>query len=177
MIGLTPILILETRLPLTVALILTFSAHLMVVDDWWMSFTLFRKYPPQSAFVVYYDLFFLGCFVSLYIILIEAGRGVLPLSGYLVMLSFMSLLDVGWCYNVIRQHGQMKQVNKADYVQLVTWMIMGPVAAVLFFFGFVFLYMGGLSQELTALAIIGMYLFRRGLDLLAPRLYIAIART
>lgn len=173
LLGLTPIIVFEVNFPLQISILLTFTTHFMLIDDWWMSYSLFQKYPPRAFSSLFYDLIWIQLFLGLYIILIAAGRGFIPLTVYLILLSIMSVIDAIGDYMIIRQYPNMKMANKEDYVKIVTWTIMGPVAAVFFFLGYVFLEMGA-SLELTAILILVMYLIRRVIDLLAPRLYLAI---
>jgi hypothetical protein len=148
----------------------------MVIDDWWMSYSLFKKYPPKHRVGVYHTFIWLGLFLGLYIILIGAGKGLIPLTTYLILLSIMSLVDAEGVYILIREYPDMKKKEKEDYVQAVTWMIMGPIAAVFFFMGYLYLEMGA-TLEFTSVFILIMYVIRRTIDLLAPHLYLAITKT
>jgi hypothetical protein len=176
LLGLTPLLIFELNFPIFVSSLITFTTHLMVIDDWWMSYSLFKRYPPKYRVGIYHTLIWLGLFLGLYIILIGAGKGLVPLTTYLILLSIMSVVDAVGVYILILEYPNMKKEEKEDYVQAVTWMIMGPVAAVFFFMGYLYLEMGA-TLEFTSVSILIMYLIRRAIDLLAPRLYLAISKS
>jgi hypothetical protein len=176
LLGLTPIIIYESNFALYIAALLTLTTHFMVIDDWWMSYSLFKKYPPKMTLHVYYTLIWFGLFLSLYIILIGAGKGLIPLTVYLLLLSVMSLVDAGGVCITVKEYPDMKHSEKEDYVQMITWMIMGPVAAVFFFVGYMLLEIGA-SVEVTSVTILVMYLIRRLIDLLAPHLYLAVTKS
>jgi hypothetical protein len=170
-LGITPIVIYQSALALPVSAILTILASLAISDNWWTDSTMLIKYPPKKLITLYYNFAYLTGFILLFVWILESGKGELPLSGYALVLSVLALMDSGWCCVLLHEYPNMKNINKEDYVQTKVWILVGPMASVMFLCGFLFIHTQTFDNLTTSLLILMLWVFRRIMDVLATHAF------
>jgi len=171
LISITPIIVVESSFSFEVALILFFLNNLIVIDDWWVTIQSFKKYTSATSGIAAITIIYHNALILMTVWLLAAGRNLVPLSGYLLILFVISLLDIGWCQIALKTH---PETERKDLLLVQAWKNSDVASTVIYLVGFLLLYCLQSAPLTCALTFCVLYAIRRTLDEITVRFFSGI---
>ena len=174
LIALSPIIIIQGSLDFLVAIILVFLNNAIIFDDWWLTSKVIINYKLKPGLLVLITVFYYNALIFLTIWLLAVGSRNVPLSGYLIILTAICIIDLFWCYS-IHKYSMQKSCDNIEYetenrIQIKSWLFVDIVGVILYVMGYLLVSLNNYSLLFTAILICILYFIRRCLDEIAPRL-------
>jgi len=161
LISISPIIVIESSFPLEVALVLFFLNNAIIIDDWWITLRSINTYNLATTAIIAVTIIYHNALVFLTIWLLAAGKGFVPLSGYLLILFVISLIDIIWCQLVLNANPTLE---KKSMLTLQAWKVCDVAIAIVYLSGFLSLYYLKVDSLTCALTFCLLYIVRRALD-------------
>jgi len=125
LVGLTPIIIIQSSFPIEVGIILFFLNNTMIIDNWWQTLKFIDKYNLRTGKTLFITLIDYHQLILLSVWLLAAGRDLLPLSGYLLMWDVGVTVDLVWDLSVLRDDPSIIKKEECDVKAWITGDLIG----------------------------------------------------
>lgn len=169
LLALTPIIIIESSFDFMIAVILVFLNNAIILDDWWMTTKAIKKYKLKTNTIIILTVVYYQFLIFLTVWLLAAGNDKVPLSGYLLVLISICIVDIVWC--LILQNSN-PDLERNDKLQISSWIIMDLIGIFIYAIGFLLIISNTFSLLFTAILFCIFYVLRRVLDEVAAKMMV-----